>query len=184
MSRLGVQCIEAVFSLERSQDSDVDTMRSRLKSAAVMVASILSLVAYGTVCAHGDHEPEHGGTVGLGDDQIVVEFVMEKETLNLYVDDEAGEPLETEGLIGTLTLVGPHRQQEVRLVPAGPHKLAAPGVTPVTGDRLRARIQLRSGEVVQSVALFIEPTPGSPGPPSSADAVALPGSPSGTGKTH
>ena len=171
----------AGFFSGTEQDSDVDMTSSRLKSASVILASILSLVGFGIACARGDHEPEHGGTVGVGDDQVVVEFVVEKGTLNLYVDDESGEPLESERLVGTLTLVGPHRQQEVRLIPAGPHKLAAPGVAPATGDRLRARIRLPSGEVVQSVALFIEASAGSSGPSSSAKPSAVSGPSNGTG---
>jgi hypothetical protein len=69
-----------------------------------------------------------------------------------------------------LTVVGPHRQQEVKLVAAGPHKLAAPGVTPAQGERLRARIQLPSGEVVESVALFSAPATEGPSSSSSASA--------------
>jgi hypothetical protein len=94
--------------------------------------------------------------------------------VNLYVHDESGEPLATEGVTGTLTVVGPHRQQEVKLVPAGPHKLAAPGVAPMPGERLRARIQLPSGETVESVALLSEPTAATPGLSSPTPAVTLP----------
>jgi hypothetical protein len=126
-----------------------------MKTLALVIASVFNLVALGIACAHGDHPSMHGGTVGRGNDEIVVEFVMEKGTLNLYVDDEAGKPLATENLTGTLTLISPQRPaKEVKLVPAGSHKFTAPGIEPVPGDRLRARITLPSGEALESVALF------------------------------
>ena len=126
-----------------------------MKTLAVVIASGFNLLAFGNACAHGDHQSTHGGIMGRGDDAIVVEFVMEKGTINLYVHDEAGKPLATENLTGTLTLIAPQRPaQEVKLVWAGYHKFTAPGIEPVPGDRLRARITLPSGEELESVALF------------------------------
>ena len=127
----------------------------QMKTLAVVTASVFNLLAFGNAYAHGDHPSTHGGTVGRGNDEILVEFVMEKGTLNLYVDAEAGEPLATKDLKGTLTLISPQRPaQEVTLVWAGEHKFTAPGIEPVPGDRLRARIALPSGEELESVALF------------------------------
>jgi len=129
----------------------------QMKTLAVVVASVFNLLAFGSAHAHGDHESTHGGTVGRGDDEIVVEFVMEKGTLNVYVHDEAGKPLATKNVTGTLTLISPQRPaQEVKLVSAGPDKFAAPGVKPAQGDRMRARIKLPTGEELESVALFTQ----------------------------
>ena len=125
-----------------------------MKMLAVAIASIFNLLAFGNAFAHGDHPSTHGGVVGRGDDEIVVEFVMEKGTLNVYVHDEAGKLLETKNITGTLTLIAPHRAQEVKLVSAGDNKFTAPGIEPVTGDRMKARIKLPSGEELESVALF------------------------------
>ena len=128
-----------------------------MKTLAVVTASVFNLLAFGNAYAHGDHPSTHGGTVGRGNDEIVVEFVMEKGTLNLYVDDEAGEPLATKNITATLTLISPQRSaQEVKLVSAGPDKFAAPGVKPAQGDRMRARIKLPTGEELESVALFTQ----------------------------
>jgi hypothetical protein len=169
--RLDVQRVEPVFSPGRVKRA-FKMKSSRMRSAIAIIGSVLGIFAFGGAHAHGDHKSEHGGTVGRGDDSVVVEFVVEKGTLSLYVEDESGEPFDSEKLTGTLTVVGPHRQQEVKLVSAGPHKLAAPGVAPVAGERLRARIQLPSGEVVESVALFSEPTAKGSGQSPSADASA------------
>ena len=126
-----------------------------MKSRTVVMASIFNLLAFGSACAHGDHEATHGGTVGRGNDEIVVEFVMEKGMLNVYVQDEAGNPLATKNIAGTLTLIRPQRpSQEVKLVAAGENKFAAPGIAPVRGDSLRAHFKLPSGEEIESVALF------------------------------
>jgi len=128
-----------------------------MKVLAMLIASVLNLLVFGNVWAHGDHEPTYGGTVGRGDDEIVIEFVMEKGTLNVYVHDEEGKPLATKNITGTLTLVSPQRPaQEVKLVSAGPDKFAAPGVKPAQGDRMRARIKLSTGEEFESVALFTQ----------------------------
>ena len=126
-----------------------------MKTLAVVVASVFNLLAFGNAYAHGDHPAEHGGIVGRGDDAIVVEFVMEKGTMNVYVHDEAGKPLATENVKGTLTVIAPQRPaQEVKLVRAGDDKFTAPGLVPAPGDRLRARITLPSGEELESVGLF------------------------------
>jgi hypothetical protein len=135
-----------------------------MKTLAMVIASVFNLLAFGNACAHGDHPSTHGGTVGRGDEAIVVEFVMEKGTLILYIHDEAGKPLPIKNVTGTLTVVPPqHPAQEVKLVWAGYHQLAAPGVEPVPGDRLRAHITLPSGEEVESVALFSQLNRDKPG---------------------
>ena len=128
-----------------------------MKTLAVVVASVFSLLAFGNACAHGDHPSAHGGIMGRGDDAIVVEFVMEKGTINVYVHDEAGKPLATKNVTGTLTVIAPQRPaQEVKLVRAGDDKFTAPGIKPAPGDRLRAHIKLSTGEELESVALFTE----------------------------
>ena len=128
-----------------------------MRTLAVVIASVFNLLAFGNAYAHGDHEATHGGTVGVGNDEIVVEFVMENGTLNLYVHDETGKPLSIKNLRGTFTLIAPQRPaQEVKLVAAGEHKFKAPGIAPVRGDGMVARITLPSGEEMESAALFSE----------------------------
>ena len=126
-----------------------------MKTLAVVIASVFNLLGFGNAFAHGDHPSEHGGVVGRGDDAIVVEFVMEKGTINVYVHDEEGKPLATKNVTGTLTVIAPQRPaQEVKLVRAGEHKFTAPGIVPAPGDRLKARITLPGGEELESVGLF------------------------------
>ena len=137
-----------------------------MKTLAVVIASVFNLLAFGNAYAHGDHEATHGGTVGVGNDEIVVEFVMEKGTISVYVHDEAGKPLATKDVTGTLTLISPQRPaQEVKLVCASYHKFTAPGIEPNQGDRLRARIRLSGGEEFESIALFSQLNRDKPGLP-------------------
>ena len=127
-----------------------------MKVLAIVFASLFCLGALSPVFAHGDHKPKHGGLMGRGDnDDVVVEFVMEKGAIAVYVEDEAGKPLAIKGVEGTLTLIPPQRaSQDVKLIPSGDGKLTATGLQPVRGDRLRARIVLPSGEALESVSLF------------------------------
>jgi len=69
-----------------------------VKLIAKVLVVILNLFPVGNAFAHGDHASEHGGVMGRGDDSIVVEFAMEKGTLILYVEDDAGKPLAMKAL--------------------------------------------------------------------------------------
>ncbi len=126
-----------------------------MKVALTAIATFFHVLAFCNAYAHGDHKPKHGGIMGRGDDEISVELVMDKGTAILYVEDESGTPLPTEKVKGTLSLAGPGRPaQEGKLIPAGDNKLAAKGLTPLPGDRLRARIILPNGEELSSIFSF------------------------------
>jgi hypothetical protein len=122
--------------------------------AATMVA--LQLATGISAHAHGDDKPKRGGTMGRGDDTVSIELVMEQGTLALYVEEHAGHaPISTERMTGWLRVVSRGAaDQEVPLVPAGANKLIAPGLKPVAGQRLRARIVLPNGDEIASVFLY------------------------------
>ena len=126
-----------------------------MKVALAAIALVLQMLAFCNAYAHGDHKPKHGGIMGRGDDTISVELVMEKGTATLYVEDEGGAPLATEGVKGTLSLASPGRPaQERKLIPAGGNKLTAKDLAPVPGDRLRARIILPNGDELSAIFSF------------------------------
>ena len=122
---------------------------------AVMIAA-LQLATCGGAHAHGDDKPKRGGTMARGDDSVSIELVMEQGVVALYVEEHANDvPIPSERMKGWLSLVARGRPaNEVRLVPAGGNKLTAPGLKPVPGERLRARIVLPNGDEVSSVFLF------------------------------
>jgi hypothetical protein len=118
-----------------------------MKIALAVIAGVLQALSFCNAYAHGDHKPKHGGIMGRGEDEISVELVMEKGTATLYIEDESATPIPTEKVNGTLSVAGQGRPpQEAKLVPAGDNKLKASDLTPVPGDRLRARIILSGGE--------------------------------------
>jgi hypothetical protein len=132
-----------------------DIMEKPMKTLRIMIAAASGLLATGSAFAHGDHPAAHGGIMGRGDDAIVVEFVMERDTLTLYVHDEDGKPLPAENVTGTLTLSRPQRPAvEVKLVRTDKDKFTAPDLKPITGDRLRAHIKLPAGQEVQALGLY------------------------------
>ena len=122
---------------------------------ALAIATVFQALAFCNAYAHGDHKPKHGGIMGRGDDTISVELVMEKGAAVLYIEDEGGAPLPTEKVKGTLNVIAPGRPaQEAKLIPAGDNKLTARGLTPLPGDRLRARIILPSGDELSAIFSF------------------------------
>ena len=126
-----------------------------MKIALAVIATVLQVLAFCNAYAHGDHKPKHGGIMGRGDDEISVELVMDKGTVTLYLEDESGTPLPTEKVKGTLSVAGPGRPaQEGKLIPAGDNKLAATGLKPLSGDRLRARIILPNGDELSLIFSF------------------------------
>jgi len=78
-----------------------------MKLSAKVLVVLLTLSPVGNALAHGDHAATHGGVMGRGDDSVVVEFVVEKGTLIVYVEDDSGKALAKEGVTGTLTVVPP-----------------------------------------------------------------------------
>jgi hypothetical protein len=121
---------------------------------AVIVALLLAVCD--AAHAHGDDKPKRGGTMGRGDDSVSIELVMEQGVVALYVEEHANNvPIPSERMTGWLSLTARGRAtEEVGLVPAGGNKLTAPGLKPVAGERLRARIVLPNGDEVSSVFLF------------------------------
>ena len=104
--------------------------------------------------AHGEHKPKHGGLVGRGDEDVVVEFVVAKRRVVVYIDDEQGEPVETKDVQGTLTMVVPQQpDRSVKLVPEGVNKLAAEGIEAIGGGRLIARLTFPEGREFRAVVL-------------------------------
>lgn len=122
---------------------------------AAMIA-VFQFAACASAYAHGDDKPKRGGIMGRGDDSVSIELVVENAVVALYVEEHANDvPIPSARMKGWLSLAVRGRPaQEVTLVPAGGNKLTAPGLKPVAGERLRARIILPNGDEVSSVFLF------------------------------
>lgn len=126
-----------------------------MKLIAKLLVVLLGLLPLADALAHGDHAAEHGGVMGRGDDSLVVEFVVEKGTLIVYVEDDSGKPLAKEGVTGTLTVVPPQgAPRQVTLTRVSDRTFAAADAKPLPGDRMRARIKVANGEEFEMVGLF------------------------------
>ena len=122
-----------------------------MKGLLALFALLFSVAAV----AHGDHDPKYGGIIGHSSDEVIVELVVEDGAVFLYIEEETGTPIPSAKVSGTLTLIPAQRpRQEAKLVPAGGNKLAAPGLKPSRGDRLRAYIRLPNGDELSSSFLF------------------------------
>jgi hypothetical protein len=109
--------------------------------------------------AHGDDKPKHGGIMGRGDDTVTVEFVFEKGTMSVYLEDhDSASPIPADKLKGAwLSVMGPGRPaQQAKLIPAGKNKFTASGLDPRVGDRLSARFILPNGMETWSIVTFRE----------------------------
>jgi hypothetical protein len=130
--------------------------REQVRIFLAAMTAAFQLASCVGVHAHGDDKPKLGGIMGRGDESVSIELLMEKGVVTLYVEEHANRaPISSERMKGWLSLVARGRPaEEVRLVPAGANKLAAPGLKPVAGERLRARIILPNGDEVSAVFLF------------------------------
>ena len=120
------------------------------------MVAVVQLAASAAAHAHGDDKPKRGGIMGRGDGAVSIELVVEQGVIAVYVEEHASDvPIPSEGMQGSLSLAVRGRpDREVRLLPAGGNKLIAPGLEPIAGQRLRARIILPNGDEVSSVFLF------------------------------
>jgi hypothetical protein len=125
-----------------------------MKTSLAVIAAAFQALSFCNAYAHGDHEPKHGGIMGRGDDELSVELVMEKGIATLYIEDESGTPVPTGKVQGTLSLSGPRRAAEAKLIPAGDNRMTAAELRPLRGDRLRARIILPNGVELSSIFSF------------------------------
>lgn len=117
--------------------------------------ALIALLSSAAAFAHGDHDPKYGGIIGHSSDEVIVELVVENGTVVVYIEEESGTPIPSAKAGGTLTLIPAQRpRQEAKLVPAGDNRLAAPGLKPSRGDRLRAYIRLPNGDELSSSFLF------------------------------
>ncbi len=74
--------------------------------------------------SHGSTEPEHGGVVKV-EHELVFELVRQEKSVSLYIKDH-GEAFGTDGLTGSIMVLGAGAKQEEELIPAGGNKMTAP----------------------------------------------------------
>jgi hypothetical protein len=105
--------------------------------ATVLAATVLSV---GVAVAHGNLEPEHGGTVQLVGD-MSFELVTRQDGVELYVEDD-GEEVNSAELSAKMTIIDQGSKSEVLLQPAAGNKFEAKGLNIPKGARVAVLLTL------------------------------------------
>ncbi len=112
------------------------------KSVLAALGLALSLSAVSPLAlSHGSTEPEHGGVVKV-EHELVFELVRESDSASVYIKDH-GEAFDTEGLTGSVIVLGAGEKQESALSPAGGNKMTAP-IT--VEDGAKVLVKVKSGD--------------------------------------
>ncbi|AKJ29442.1 hypothetical protein [Caldimonas brevitalea] len=106
----------------------------KLVSLLVVSAAALS---FNVAMAHGT-KAQHGGIVATAQD-LGFELTNEGDKATLYITDH-GQPFDTAGLSGKLTVLSGTEKSEVELKPAGENKLEAQGVKLAKGSKAVATL--------------------------------------------
>jgi hypothetical protein len=121
------------------------------------VASILvvlvAVLAMGTVHAHGDAPPKHGGIVKVAND-ITFELVVKPDSAEIYLDDH-GAALPTAAMKGKLTVLNGTEKSEAELKPAGGNRLEAKGVKIAPGAKAVAAVSSADGASTMTVRFSV-----------------------------
>lgn len=118
------------------------------------IALLAALLATGTLHAHGDAAPKHGGMVRTVQD-LTFELVQQGKALDLYVEDH-GAPVSTAELAGRLTVENASGQIEAQLRPAGANKLRVEGIQLAPGDKVVARLTSADGQPRMTVRFTVK----------------------------
>lgn len=114
-----------------------------MKNSLLMALGLaFSLIVVSPVAlSHGSIEPEHGGVVKV-EHELAFELVREEQSVSLYVRDH-GEAFATDGLSGTIMVLGAGKKQEEEISPAGGNKMTAP-IT--IQDGAKVLVKVKSGD--------------------------------------
>jgi hypothetical protein len=116
----------------------------RLLSVVALAACSLGLVPL--ALAHGDGTPKHGGVVQSAND-LSFELVGLDSAAMLYLEDH-GEPLDTAGFGGKLSVLLNGVKTDAALKPAGANKLAASGLKLAPGAKAVAVVTTPQNQTI------------------------------------
>lgn len=116
----------------------------RLLTVAALAACGLSLAP--PALAHGDGTPKHGGVVQSAND-LSFELVGLDGSAMLYLEDH-GEPLNTAGFGGKLSVLLNGVKADAPLKPAGANKLAAAGLKLAPGGKAVAVVTTPQNQTI------------------------------------
>lgn len=108
----------------------------------VLVAFVL--LGASPAWAHGDPVPMRGGIL-QAIDELDFELVVKDDKIDLYVSDDL-EPVPSEQMSGTLTIMSDSDKLKVTLQPAGINRLRASDAKAASGSRVIAIVTMPDGK--------------------------------------
>lgn len=103
-----------------------------------------ALFAMSIAWGHGDPVAKRGGILQVID-ELDFELVVKDDVIDLYTFDDE-EPVPSEQMSGTLTIVSDSDKSKVTLEPAGINRLRAKDVTASSGSRVIAIVKMPNGK--------------------------------------
>ena len=103
-----------------------------------------ALFAMNMAWGHGDPVAKRGGILQVID-ELDFELVVKDDAIDLYTFDDE-EPVPSEQMSGTLTIVSGSDKSKVTLEPAGINRLRAKDVTASSGSRVIAIVKMPNGK--------------------------------------
>ena len=109
---------------------------------SVVLASV-ALLSAGLAWAHGEPVAKRGGILAVMD-EFDFELVVKADKIDLFTFDE-NEPVPSEKMSGSLTIINDTDKSKVDLVAAGINRLRATGVTAASGSCVIAIVSMPDG---------------------------------------
>jgi hypothetical protein len=110
----------------------------------ILVVAAVALLGASTAWAHGDPVPQRGGILQVLD-ELDFELVVKADKIDLYTSDD-NEPVPSELMSGTLTIMSDSGKSKVTLESAGINRLRATEVTAASGSRVIAIVAMPDGK--------------------------------------
>lgn len=109
----------------------------------VLIGTIV-LLGTSLAWAHGDPVAKRGGILVVMD-ELDFELVVKADKIDLYTYDD-NEPVPSEQMSGSLTIINDSGKSKVELAAAGINRLRATEVTASSGSRIIAIVSMPDGK--------------------------------------
>ncbi len=110
----------------------------------LFLVSIVAVFGASLAWAHGDAVAQRGGVLQVIG-ELDFELVVKADKIDLYTSDDE-QPVPSEQMSGTLTIMGDAGSSKVELAAAGINRLRATDVTAESGSRVIAIVTMPNGK--------------------------------------
>jgi len=116
----------------------------------IVLIAFAFLAFNGTVSAHGDTEPQHGGIVKV-EHEMIFELVRQESGVSIYLRDH-GKPYPTDKVTGNVIVLAGGKKSDSKLTPAGGNKMTADVKIP---DGAKVLVKVKEGNHHSVTVRFI-----------------------------